>query len=560
MATESPLLIRAFHQNSEILSSLFDKNLVRIGRASDCELQIPDPTISKIQCTLRRKEGVWYFEDSSRNGMLLPTGEPVAQKLKVERLLRFKLGRLYELELDPSPRSSSPSVEKTLLLTQQPTQLLHLSEGKVVLGKAYLRYHDVAGQERTFPLSPQGASIGSHPSNDIVLDSGLVSQFHARIEFQQNQFNLIDLNSTNGSFVAGIRISKAPLTGTQTIRFGEVEVGFALESKEHTIAPKSETTFMGMVSQDEGMRKVFSLCEVVAATDAPVFIQGETGAGKELLAKAVHDLSPRYDRPFIALNCAALPHELVESELFGHEKGAFTGAMTQRIGAFEAAHGGTLFLDEIAELDSQVQAKILRALESGEIKRVGSNRSIQVSVRIVSATHKDLLTEVQNNRFREDLYFRLHVVPVQLPPLRDRLEDLALLVPHLLEKLNSKLRLDTEALEALKRHGFPGNIRELRNILQRAAVEYEANLAARKEKYILNLNHFRFLEDLKNFRPAKSQAEISEREAMVKALEQAHFNQSEAARRLGIPISTFHDRMKRYGLERERLMIPRTGT
>jgi len=306
---------------------------------------------------------------------------------------------------------------------------------------------------------------------------------------------------------------------------------------------------MGMVSQDKEMQKLFSLVEAVADTQAPVLIHGETGSGKELMAQAIHQVSSRYNRPFITLNCAALPKDLIESELFGHEKGSFTGATQQRLGAFEAAHEGTLFLDEIAELDLSLQAKLLRVLESGEVKRVGCNQSRHVKVRIIAASHRKLDEEVRRGKFREDLFFRLHVIPLSIPPLRLRLPDLHLLIPDLLQKLGIKLRVSEEAIQGLQRYDFPGNIRELKNILQRGAVEYEINLKARQEPGVLGLDHFRFLEDLKALRLPKTRSEEEEREMMVKTLQDCHYNQSEASRRLGIANSTFHDRLKRFGIE-----------
>jgi two-component system response regulator AtoC len=206
-------------------------------------------------------------------------------------------------------------------------------------------------------------------------------------------------------------------------------------------------------------------------------------------------------------------------------------------------------LDEIGELDLALQAKLLRALESGEIKRVGSNESQSVKVRIITASHRKLDEEVKRGRFREDLYFRLHVVPLSIPALRLRLSDLPLLVPDLLQKLGIKLRVSEDALRGLQHYDFPGNIRELKNILQRAAVEYEINLSARKENGVLQMDHFRFLEDLKALRLPKTKSEEEEREIMLKLLEECHYNQSEASRRLGVANSTFHDRLKRFGIE-----------
>jgi len=223
------------------------------------------------------------------------------------------------------------------------------------------------------------------------------------------------------------------------------------------------------------MRTIFSQIQKVAETDLSVLVRGESGSGKELVAQAIHQRSPRAERPFVAVNCAAISRELVESELFGHEKGAFTGASARRIGRFEAASGGTIFLDEIGDMPLETQAKVLRVLESRSFERVGGNRPIVADVRVVAATHRDLEAEVARGRYREDLYYRLKVVELVVPPLRERLEDLPSLVNRFLEQLASRLkrderRISARALARLAEHTWPGNVRELRHAIEQAAV------------------------------------------------------------------------------------------
>ncbi|HVU00953.1 MAG TPA: sigma-54 dependent transcriptional regulator [Polyangiaceae bacterium] len=230
-----------------------------------------------------------------------------------------------------------------------------------------------------------------------------------------------------------------------------------------------------MIGTGPRMRDVFSVIQKVAETDLTVLVRGESGTGKELVAEALHQRSSRRNGPFIAVNCAAISRELVESELFGHEKGAFTGATARRTGRFEAASGGTLFLDEIGDMPLETQAKVLRVLEERKVERVGSNTGVPVDVRVVAATHRDLEADVQKGRFRGDLYFRLSVVPIVLPPLRDRPEDVPLLAERFLAKLAERLgrpapALSAEALKKLAAHPFPGNVRELRNVVEQAAV------------------------------------------------------------------------------------------
>ena len=233
--------------------------------------------------------------------------------------------------------------------------------------------------------------------------------------------------------------------------------------------------FENLIGSGPGMKMVFETIQKVAETDLSVLIRGESGTGKELVAQALHQRSSRRARPFVAVNCAAISRELVESELFGHEKGAFTGADARRVGKFEAAHGGTIFLDEIGDMPAETQAKVLRVLEEREFERVGGNRGVAVDVRVVAATHRDLEHEVREGRFREDLYYRLNVVEVALPPLRERVEDIPALVQRFLANVAERLErdrkmVDAGALSALGKYSWRGNVRELRNVIEQAAV------------------------------------------------------------------------------------------
>ena len=243
------------------------------------------------------------------------------------------------------------------------------------------------------------------------------------------------------------------------------------ENRELKQQVLSDGHFGGMIGKSPAILKVFETSEKLAATDVTVLIQGESGTGKELLAREIHERSLRASGPFVAVNCAALPENLIESELFGYEKGAFTGAAQQRAGKFEQAHRGTLFLDEIGDMNPVTQAKVLRALEDRTIERLGGSRALSVDVRILSATHKDIAAEVAAGRFREDLFFRLKVITLEIPPLRQRSQDLPLLIQAFLRVYSSRhkrpgMSLSTEALDLLHRHSWPGNVRELRNVIE----------------------------------------------------------------------------------------------
>ena len=297
----------------------------------------------------------------------------------------------------------------------------------------------------------------------------------------------------------------------------------------------------------------------MAPTDSVVLIQGETGTGKELIAKAIHNQSSRRDAPFIKMNCAAIPADLLESELFGHEKGAFTGAVAQTMGRFQLAHRGTLFLDEIGDLPVQLQPKLLRVLQEQEFERLGSGRPIKVDVRVVTATNQELLTLVQDRRFRADLYYRLNVFPICLPPLRDRSGDVPSLVRHFVRKYSQRLQrnieyIPDEVMDALERYDWPGNIRELQNIVERAVILSETDTFFVDESWLKR-------ESADSRQPREGLSTLADREVeMIEAaLADCHgriSGPSGAAAKLGIPRQTLESKIRRlgvnkYGLKRQ---------
>lgn len=314
---------------------------------------------------------------------------------------------------------------------------------------------------------------------------------------------------------------------------------------------KLQHNFDDIIGQSTALKKVLSRVEQVAATDTTVLILGETSTGKELIARAVHTLSPRQNRPLIKVNCAALPANLIESELFGHEKGAFTGALTRKSGRFELADGGTIFLDEVGDLPSELQAKLLRALQEGEFERLGSTQTLRVDVRVIAATNRNLEQAIRDGSFREDLYYRLNVFPVTQPPLRERSEDIPLLVRFFTEKFGTKLgkSIDTipeAVMAALQAYAWPGNVRELENIIERAV--------------ILSPDHTLVLDEpltatRRSDRPAwpTDKLEDVEREHIQRILEDTGWQIAGArgaANRLGLNPSTLRSRMQKLGIRK----------
>lgn len=314
--------------------------------------------------------------------------------------------------------------------------------------------------------------MGTHPDNDLQLSDDTVSRYHAEIDHTQHGVVLRDLGSTNGTFVGDVRVREVYLGDRQRqFKLGQTTVSFRSEDEVVEIVPAQSEEFEGMVGRCVSMREMYSVVERVAPTDLTVLVTGETGTGKELVSRAIHARSKRSSGPFVVFDCGAVARNLIESELFGHERGAFTGAVAPRAGVFEQASGGTLFIDELGELPLELQPTLLRVLEQRQVRRVGDRRMRPIDVRVVAATHRDLLSEVSNGRFREDLYYRLAVVEVALPPLRERLEDLELLVPRLLAEApfqHTVTHVHPDVLERFSRWTWPGNIRELRNTLLRA--------------------------------------------------------------------------------------------
>jgi transcriptional regulator with PAS, ATPase and Fis domain len=316
--------------------------------------------------------------------------------------------------------------------------------------------------------------------------------------------------------------------------------------------------YQGIVGKAPPMQHLFELIDNVAQTQAPVMIRGESGTGKELVARAVHERSSRRKQPFVKVNCAALNENLLESELFGHAKGAYTGADRNRMGRFQAAHGGTIFLDEIGDIPPQTQVKLLRVLEEKEIERVGENRSIAVDVRVITATNRDLEALIGEGRFREDLYFRINVFPLGVPALRDRREDVPVIVQHFLRLNNAKtgkriLGLTPEAMEKMSAYDWPGNVRELRNAIEYAYVLCHSGAISSQHlppKVVFDNQ----CAPPRAFapEPGAPQRVGGPREALLVALRESGGNQSAAARRLGVSRVTVWKRIKKYGIDLRR--------
>jgi len=431
-------------------------------------------------------------------------------------------------------------------------------------------------------LGLKEVKIGRGREADLQLPDPSVSRLHARVYRVGNRYFLADLGSRNGTHADGKPVTQLPLDDGQTFTVGSYRIHFQRfgaapsSGEEATIAAGAGSAVramrsasgpaagqrpispekpveapFGLVGVSSPIRKLAGTIRRVGASDVAILIEGETGSGKELVARGIHDASGRRDRPFIVVNCGAISPELIESELFGHEKGSFTGATAQRRGAFELAHSGTIFLDEIGELPFTLQPKLLRALEQKEIKRVGGNETLTADVRILAATNRNLKEEVARKTFREDLYFRVGAITVAVPPLKDRREDIAPIARHFLAGMGTRENrtlpsLSPAAMDALISHDWPGNVRELRNAIQRAVV-----MADGAE---LSGEDFSFLRQSSNGDPdtaapgTLSRWEQAERTNILAELARQSGNKTRTARELGIAKSTLFEKLKKYGI------------
>ncbi|MCC6808821.1 MAG: sigma 54-interacting transcriptional regulator [Deltaproteobacteria bacterium] len=379
--------------------------------------------------------------------------------------------------------------------------------------------------------------IGYDETCDLQVRSEFVSQFHCAIMFRKNQIVVRDLGSKNGTYLNDVKIVEAELTPPVALRVGDVTL------KIERAINAEQALASHLIGKSVKMQEVNAQIVRFAATKAPVLILGESGCGKELIARALHELSPHSKEPFVVVNCGALAANLIESELFGHAKGAFTGASERRAGAFASADKGTLFLDEIGELPLELQPTLLRAIETSEIKAVGDDVHRKVNVRLVAATHRDLHKAHRRGGFREDLYHRLSVLTIDVPPLRERGDDVVLIAEHFLADLAPEgrvFRFSSDAVQRLKAHPFMGNVRELRNAVTRAIVLAKSDLIAADDLgLVVNAD---------DPPPVQVRMDNVERNVILKALRENHGNRLSAAKTLGIARSTLYRKMDEYGI------------
>jgi DNA-binding NtrC family response regulator len=529
-----------------VLAVEIGEDVIRIGRSTDNDLVLPLPDVADIHaeisstgeiCEVSALEGesVYRGGDPVTRAALLP-GDQIGLGCYRLRWLASESDRSLPESALAGARSHGT----------KPLERPAKSGGRAI----GLEVMD--GAERGLKLDLEAAAtlVGRSPECDVVLTDDAVSWTHCSFEFGPEGVRVRDLDSHNGTFLDGNRIESATAEAGSRIQVGLTTLRLVSAFDEGD--DSASIGLAELIGRSPPMQEVYARIEEAAASRIPVLLLGETGTGKELVARAVHSLGPRSHRPFVPVNCAAIPRDLLEDELFGHARGAFTGAAGDRAGAFERADGGTVFLDEIGELAPELQAKLLRVIEDGQVPRLGGE-VIECDFRVVAATNSDLSRAVSDGRFRQDLYYRLAVYAIGLPPLRDRLEDLPDLVGHFLESAEehtgvggaARVRFEEDAIDRLGEHGWPGNVRELRNVVLRSVVEV-------KQGAVDGQLVGRLLVDLAGPEPVAPSPSGSlqeiEREVIRRALQDCNGQRRAAARRLGIAESTLYEKISKYDL------------
>jgi len=413
------------------------------------------------------------------------------------------------------------------------------------------------------PLSPEKpVVVGRDLPSDVCIPDLLLSRKHARFTLLDDGVLVEDLGSKNGTFVAHQRIRRDKIAVGGDVMLGKInaritDIGMTIASVERPLRVPArkgpESVGEALFGKSPKMRQLLGCIHRVAKTNISVLLHGETGTGKDVIAKRICDLGPRAGKPYKPINCSAISRSLIESELFGYEKNAFTGAVARRQGFFEAADGGTLFLDEIGDLPAEVQAKLLRVLDHGRFYRVGSTEEVQVDVRIIAATHRNLKEMVEEGQFRQDLYYRLNTMVVHIPPLRERIDEIEPLCQRFLAKASQEnghgpKRLSEAASRLLHAYAWPGNIRELKNVIERAAALAEDDLL-RPEDLPPELGEVQPAPEVAPNDVLSAAAELAEKEKLAEVLAETRWNKSAAAKKLGKSISTVQRMVKKYRIK-----------
>lgn len=521
-----------------LMRTAITDSTVTIGRAPENTIRLLDPEISRDHCRIETKNGKKFLLDASRNGVLLNGTQIREKEIKAGDILTVgPWSILVEEEVAAQPMRtivSSPVATRIIKYDAKNESLT--TESIEIIAKL------IGGGRQKRSFTAAEVTIGQHPACEFLIKDPYISKRHCKLVNQDGILKLLDLASTNGTFLDGVRVGQTIIGRYGSFKIGQTRIDCRVLKTTEKIGKGKNDRMGSMVGRSKPMRGIFRLIERVASSDSSVLVTGESGTGKELVAREIHNFSPRRKGPFVAINCGAMPATIIESQLFGHERGAFTGAVERAPGLFEQAKGGTLFLDEIGEMPIEIQTRFLRVLETRTVRRVGGREEIEVNARVIAATNKDLRQLVSEKKFREDLFFRLYIVPVEIPPLRDRPDDIKALADFFIgatPKGVGKVHFTEKALAKLLRHNWPGNVRELKNTLERSIFFARKNL--------IDADDLKFIPVDDTIRAANSLKE-SEREFISSVLNNSFGNLSKAARKLGVSRTTLQKKIKRMAI------------
>lgn len=507
---------------------------ITVGRSPTNSIQITEPEISRIHCKIEPRGEKAVLIDLSTNGTFV--NGCLAKESVLNIGDNIVLGS-WEMAIE---RGGDAISIDTIARDPQGTCIIKFDPTTKMLKSQAIDFRILSPDSAPFAHSVCGETVtlGHHASNTLSVPDPFVSRRHCSLSCHDGKITLTDLGSTNGTFVNDMRIKQCELPSEGTFRIGRSTVQYNLSMRNEGIKPSKSMRMGKLIGKTQAMREIFTIIERIAPTDCTVCITGDSGSGKELVAHELHERSRRVHGPFVAINCGAIPASIIEGQLFGHEKGAFTGATERSAGLLEQADGGTLFLDEIGEMPLELQPRLLRALEDHKVRRIGGSSEIRFDARIICATNRDLIHMAQTGRFREDLLYRIFIVPIELPPLAGRREDIRAIADEIIAEATPsgrKVQLTNGAWEKLLNHSWPGNVRELKNTIQRSIILSQGDMLDEGAIKIMGPRAVKILND-------------EERTAVQRALELNNWNLSATCKALGIARTTLQIKIKKYSI------------